>query len=458
MNVSLLLEKQRSFFNAGKTKDIRFRRNQLKILKRAVKEREEDLLHALHADLRKPRFEAYVGEVGMVHTEIDHVLKHLSRWMQPKKARTPPFYFPAKSFVYPEPYGMTLIISTWNYPVQLFLMPLIGAIAAGNCAILKPSEIAPASSVVVTSLIADYFDPAYATAIEGGIDIGKELLRHKFDYIFFTGSQAVGKKVMAAAAEHLTPLTIESGGKSPCIVDKNVDINMCAKRIVWGKFFNAGQTCVSPEYVLVHKDVQAALLAALKKEIQTFYGDDPSQSDDYTRIINQQQIEKISRLFSQGKIIVGGEIKKEDRYVAPTIIANIKPDHTIMHEEIFGPILPVLCYEDLAEALEIIMSKPKPLALYIFSKNKSLIRRVLAATSSGGVTVNDTMLHSSTMTLPFGGVGASGFGAYHGKASFDTFTHYKSVMHRSFWFDIALRYPPYKNKYRLLRKIFSYFF
>jgi acyl-CoA reductase-like NAD-dependent aldehyde dehydrogenase len=346
-----------------------------------------------------------------------------------------------------------LIISPWNYPFQLMISPLVGAIAAGNCAIIKPSELAANTSRIVTQITEKTFDPAYITSIEGGVETSQELLAEKFDHIFFTGGTKIGQIVMEAAAKHLTPVTLELGGKSPCIVDSNVHIEHAAKRIAWGKFINAGQTCIAPDYLLVDRTIKNDLLTSIKQCIQEFYGDDPAKSPDYGRIINQRHFERLASFLSEGQPYIGGQTNPEERYIAPTVIDGVDWDAPVMEEEIFGPILPVLEYSDLSEAIAKINERPKPLALYVFSKDQQKQERVLRETSSGGVCINDTVMQVGVSELPFGGVGSSGIGSYHGKASFDTFSHQKSVLKRSFLLDLDWRYAPYQGKLKLIKRI-----
>lgn len=451
VNISDTIRQQRRFFATGKTKDVTFRLEQLQHLKAALSANQSRIVDALKADLNKPEFEAYF-EIAPV-LEINHAIKHLKSWVKPRKVATSIEQFPASACIYPEPKGVTLIIGAWNYPFQLLISPLVGAIAAGNCAILKPSEIAIHSSAVVTEIITKTFEPAYITALEGGVEISQQLLAEKFDHIFFTGSPKIGKIVMEAAAQHLTPITLELGGKSPCIVDSEIQLEATAKRIAWGKFMNAGQTCIAPDYLLVERTVKSDLLLAIKQAIHEFYGDDPAKSPDYARIINQRQLGRLTELLKAGEIIVGGQINPEEPYIAPTVIDGVSWDSPIMQEEIFGPILPVLEYHDLGEAIAQINARPKPLALYLFTKDKKKQQRVLRETSSGSVAINDTVMQFSVTSLPFGGVGESGIGSYHGKASFDTFSHFKSVLKKSFLFDLNWRYAPYQGKLGLIKKM-----
>jgi acyl-CoA reductase-like NAD-dependent aldehyde dehydrogenase len=452
--ISDIINKQQIFFNSGITKDIPFRIQQLKVLKEAITKNEDEILKAVNSEMKKPLVEAYVSEVGLLLNEIDYAIRNLKAWVKPKKVRTPIVHFLASSYIYSEPFGVVLIIGPWNYPFQLIISPLIGAIAAGNCSIMKPSETTSSSSKEISNIIKENFEGDYISVIEGGVETSKILLSMKFDYIFFTGNSRVGKIVMEAASKNLTPVTLELGGKCPCIVDRDVNIEYTAKRIVWGKFFNAGQTCVAPDYLLVDKIIEKELLDGIKKYVLEFYGDEPSRSPDYARIINKKQFNRLSGLLKEGEIIVGGNVNANDLYIAPTVIDNISLNDKIMEDEILGPILPVIECEDLTDAISIVNERPKPLALYFFSKDKRKQEIVLRETSSGGVCINDTIVHLSTISLPFGGVGNSGMGNYHGKASFDTFSHKKSILRKSFLFDINVRYPPYEGKLKLLKRFF----
>ncbi|MEG4035645.1 aldehyde dehydrogenase [Microcoleus sp. S36b_A4] len=451
ISVSDIIQQQRQFFATGKTKDVDFRLEQLKKLKSAIELNQSRIVDAVKADLGRPEFEAYL-EIASI-AEVNYALKNLKSWVKPRKVPASIDQFPASARIYPEPLGVVLIIGPWNYPFQLMISPLVGAIAAGNCALLKPSEIASHTSEVIADMISKTFDPAYVAAVEGGVEISQQLLAEKFDHIFFTGGTKIGRIVMEAAAKHLTPVTLELGGKSPCIVDSDIQIEYTAKRIAWGKFLNAGQTCIAPDYLLVDKKVKPALMAAIKTAIHEFYGDDPQTSPDYSRIINQRQLDRLSGFIKDGEIVVGGEVKPEDRYIAPTVLDRVSWDSPVMQDEVFGPILPVLEYYDFGEAIAQINARPKPLALYLFSKNKEKQERVLRETSSGGVCLNDTVMQVGVKDLPFGGVGDSGIGSYHAKASFDTFSHYKSVLQKSFLLDLKWRYAPYKGKLDLIKKI-----
>ncbi|MEG4492573.1 aldehyde dehydrogenase [Microcoleus sp. D3_18_C4] len=451
ISVSDIIQQQRQFFATGKTKDVDFRIEQLKNLKSAIELNQSRIVDAVKTDLGRPEFEAYL-EIASI-AEVNYALKNLKSWVKPRKVPASIDQFPASARIYPEPLGVVLIIGPWNYPFQLMISPLVGAIAAGNCALLKPSEIASHTSEVVADMISKTFDPAYVAAVEGGVEISQQLLAEKFDHIFFTGGTKIGRIVMEAAAKHLTPVTLELGGKSPCIVDSDIQVEYTAKRIAWGKFLNAGQTCIAPDYLLVDKKVKPALMTAIKTAIHEFYGDDPQTSPDYSRIINQRQLDRLSGFIKDGEIVVGGEVKPEDRYIAPTVLDRVSWDSPVMQEEVFGPILPVLEYDDFGEAIAQINARPKPLALYLFSKNKEKQERVLRETSSGGVCLNDTVMQVGVKDLPFGGVGDSGIGSYHAKASFDTFSHQKSVLQKSFLLDLKWRYAPYKGKLDLIKKI-----
>ena len=448
-----IINRQRNFFREGKTKSVSFRIHQLKGLKRAIQENEKVILDSLWTDLRKPALEGYGAEIAFLVRDINHAIRNLREWAKPVKVPTDLIDFPAASRIYSEPLGVVLIIGPWNYPFQLLLAPLVGAIAAGNCAILKPSEIAPHSSSVMAVIIRDNFDPSFISVVEGGPQETQVLLSRGFDHIFFTGGTNIGKVVMRAASDHLTPVTLELGGKSPCIVDEDIQIDHTASRIVWGKFINAGQTCVAPDYVLVHRAIKGQLLEKMVTRVRDFYGEDPSKSPDYGRIVSDRHFVRLCQLLQEGEIIIGGSTNAKDRYIAPTVIDKVTLEHRVMQEEIFGPILPVMDYDDLPEAISIVNKQPKPLALYFFSKNKKNQERVLRETSSGGVSINDTVSYEVSSFLPFGGVGPSGMGNYHGKASFDTFSHKKSVLNKSFLLDIGIKYPPYKQKLSYVRRL-----
>ncbi len=451
-NIGNIIQTQRDFFKTGKTKDVNFRIEQLTTLKQAIIEHEQSIVEALKADLHKPELETYLTEISVIK-DIDYAIKNIQNWSKPKKAAVSWDFFSYSAKIYPEPLGVVLIIGPWNYPFQLIISPLIGAIAAGNCAIIKPSEIASHTSDIIAKIIAKHFDPAYLAVVEGGVEASQKLLAEKFDHIFFTGGTAVGKIIMAAAAKYLTPVTLELGGKSPCIVDTDINLEHTVRRITWGKFINAGQTCIAPDYLLVNKTIKKDLIDGLEKSLKEFYGDNPVDSPDYARIISEKHFERLVSFLKDGKVVIGGENQPSERYIAPTLIDNVSLEDSVMQEEIFGPILPIIEYTDIAEAIALINSRPKPLALYLFSQDKNLQKRVLQETSSGGVCINDTVMQVGVSSLPFGGVGDSGIGNYHGKASFDTFSHKKSVLQNSFWLDLKWRYAPYEGKLPLIKKL-----
>ncbi len=433
-NIDLLLSGQQEAYRDGRFRDLRHRCETLKKLAETIKRRENDIIAALRTDLGKCEFEARATEITVVLDELALMRRKLKKFAAPRRVPTAPFNFPAKCRIYPEPYGQILIFSAWNYPFQLMLLPLVGAIAAGNTVIAKPAEQAPATADVIARIVSEAFDPVQAAVVQGGRDTAVELLRRRFDYIFYTGGPGGGQAVLKAAAEFMTPVTLELGGKSPCVVDADANPDLAARRIAWGKFLNAGQTCVAPDYVLVHETVKAKFLEQLRHYIVKFYGEDPSRSPDYPRIINESHFDRLMRLCPEA---VGD---RAQRYIAPAILENARPDSPVMNEEIFGPLLPVLTVKDLGEAIRFINERSKPLALYYFGKAGQ--DRILAETSSGSVCINDTVAHLVNPALPFGGVGPSGMGAYHGKWSFDTFTHYKSVMKKSTLIDLPMRYPP----------------
>jgi aldehyde dehydrogenase (NAD+) len=446
----------RSFSNTSATRTVSFRVEQLRALSSAISRFEKDLSDALYADLRKPPVEAYTSEIGYVQTDISHAIRHLPRWTKTEKRRSPLLAWPARSFVCSEPYGVALIIGPWNYPFQLLLSPMVAALAAGNCVCLKPSELAPNVSSVVRRMIQSVFPANYVSVVEGGREETEALLSEHFDYIFFTGSSAVGRAVMRAAAKHLTPVTLELGGKSPVIVCRDVNLDTTARRILWGKFMNAGQTCVAPDYVLVDESIRESLLSALAKALGQFTGGSAQKSPHFGRIINQKHCERLVGYLSQGRIVCGGEYDLDDHFVGPTILADVDPQSPVMQEEIFGPILPVIGFDTLSEVLDLLGARPKPLALYVFAEDLEIQRKVIGQTSSGGICINDTICHIIGKDLPFGGVGESGMGAYRGKAGFDTFTHYKSVMRRSLRIDPQIRYSPAAISLKRMKQIYHY--
>ncbi|WP_188622222.1 aldehyde dehydrogenase [Caldalkalibacillus thermarum] len=436
----------------GKTKDLNFRLEALQRLRQAIASREQDLLTALKADLNKPELEAYATEIGIILSEIRFVLKRLKSWVKPRRVKTPVTLLGARSYIYPEPYGVTLIISPWNYPLQLAVSPLIGAIAAGNCAVVKPSELTPHTSAVLAELIGDIFPENYVAVVQGGADVSTALLQEKWDYIFFTGGAHIGKKVMEAASKHLTPVTLELGGKSPCFVHRDANLDLAAKRIVWGKFLNAGQTCVAPDYVYVHYEIKEDLIGRIKTYIAQFYGEDAIQNGRYTRIVNQKHFDRLTALLDSGTIRIGGKANRDKLTIEPTVLDEVSWDDPVMQEEIFGPILPILDYQDLDQALETVRIRSKPLALYVFSESKTVQDKLIRHLSFGGGCVNDTILHVASPYLPFGGVGESGMGAYHGKRSFDTFSHEKSIVKQTTLFDLPFRYPNVKKGLQLVKR------
>ncbi len=448
-----LVARQRRYFQTGATQPYAQRRQQLQGLAQALEQHQARLLAALAADLGKPAFEAIASELLLCQEEITYTCQHLRTWMRPQAVRPSLFQLPSRAYTQAEPLGLVLIISPWNYPLQLAIAPLIGAIAAGNCAILKPSELAPHTAQALAALIADCFPPEFVAVVAGDKAVAQALLAERFDHIFFTGSPRVGRLVMRAAAEHLTPVTLELGGKSPCLVTADVDLPVAARRIAWGKFLNAGQTCVAPDYLLVERSLQPALLEALKATLTQFYGPDPAASPDYGRLVSEAQAQRLAQMLARdrAKVVHGGEVDINQRYIAPTILANSTWEDATMAEEIFGPLLPVLAYDDLAGAIAAINARPSPLALYLFSRNSQVQARVRQAVRAGGFLVNDTILHLSSPRLPFGGVGESGLGRYRGRASFETFSHLKSVLKRSFWLDLPLRYPPYAGREQWLK-------
>jgi aldehyde dehydrogenase (NAD+) len=452
--IGVIVDAARAAARAGATRPRTWRVDTLRHLRKLVSRHEKALLDAMAADFGKPRFEAWVTEVGFVLSDIDHTLAHLDRWMQPERVPTPVAFKPGRSKVIAEPLGVVCVIAPWNYPVQLLLLPMIAAIAAGNAVVGKPSELAPATAVALRDLVADLDDPAVALVM-GGVAETTELLTHRFDHILYTGNGRVARVVMRAAAEHLTPVTLELGGKSPAIVSRHADIDVAARRIAWGKFVNAGQTCIAPDYVLVEQPVHDRLVTALAAQVREFYGDDPSTSSDYARVVNEPHFHRLEKLLHSGTVAVGGRSDADTRYIEPTVLTGVTRDDPVMGEEIFGPILPVIAVESLDEAVAFVNADEKPLALYTFSADDHENDRVLAGATSGGACVNGTLLHVSNPNLPFGGVGESGTGAYHGKFGFDTFSHHRAVHQRSTRFDPALLYPPYTaSKQRLVKRAF----
>lgn len=447
-DVERILLKQNEFFNKQGTKSIEYRINALRELKLSIEKYEDEIFEALHLDLGKNKVESYTTEVGFVYNSIEETIKNIKRWAKPKKVKTPIFLMPGKSFIISEPYGSVLIMGPYNYPFQLIIEPLVGVIAAGNCAVLKPSEMAPNVSKILSKIITKTFNDDYIAIVEGGIDTNTALLNSKFDYIFFTGSPTVGKIVMEAAAKNLVPVTLELGGKSPVIVDKNINVRSTAEKIVWGKTVNAGQTCVAPDYLMVHEDIKDLLIKEMKNVIKDFYGDNVKESESLGRIINNRHFNRLKKILDTDRenIIYGGNYDEEEKYIDPTMIEVNDWNAACMREEIFGPILPIMTYKDIDSVISSINKQPKPLALYLFTSNRRIEKKVLAEISSGGVSINDTILHLANSNLPFGGVGSAGIGAYHGEESFRTFSHRKSVLKKSRIFSTTMMYPPYDER------------
>ena len=452
--IQALLGRQRAYFAGGGTLPVPARIRALERLEQALLAHEEDLYQALRADLGKSRTESYLCEVGLTLSELRYVRRHVKAWSRRRPALPSLAQLPGRCFLQPEPYGVVLILSPWNYPVLLTLEPLIGALAAGNCAVVKPSAYSPNTSAVLSALIEKALPQEHAAVIQGGRQENQALLGQKFDYIFFTGSVSVGREVMAQAATHLTPVTLELGGKSPCIVDGTADLALAARRIVFGKFLNCGQTCVAPDYLLVQREKKDALLAQIAREIARMYGEQPLESPDYGKIINEKHFRRLLGLLDSDKLVLGGERDPAALRIAPTILDNVTGEEPVMQEEIFGPILPVLPVDSLEEAIAFVRERPRPLALYLFTSSREAERRVFSQLSFGGGCVNDTILHLASSHLPFGGVGDSGMGAYHGKYSFLTFSHEKGILKTSTRLDVPLRYPPYTvRKERWARKL-----
>ncbi|PZH49038.1 aldehyde dehydrogenase [Staphylococcus aureus] len=447
----------KAFFNTQQTKDNSFRKEQLKKLSKAIKSYESDILEALYTDLGKNKVEAYATEIGITLKSNKNARKELKNWTKTKNVDTPLYLFPTKSYIKKEPYGTVLIIAPFNYPFQLVFEPLIGAIAAGNTAIIKPSELTPNVARVIKRLINETFDANYIEVIEGGIEETQTLIHLPFDYVFFTGSENVGKIVYQAASENLVPVTLEMGGKSPVIVDETANIKVASERICFGKFTNAGQTCVAPDYILVHESVKDDLITALSKTLREFYGQNIQQSPDYGRIVNLKHYHRLTSLLNsaQMNIVFGGHSDEDERYIEPTLLDHVTSDSAIMQEEIFGPILPILTYQSLDEAIAFIHQRPKPLSLYLFSEDENATQRVINELSFGGGAINDTLMHLANPKLPFGGVGASGMGRYHGKYSFDTFTHEKSYIFKSTRLESGVHLPPYKGKFKYIKAFFK---
>lgn len=452
MEIKDVLLKQHNFFNSNKTKETDFRIQQLKKLKNLLKENEDLLYDAIYKDFGKSKYETYISELSLIYHELNVFIKKTKKWSKKKNVSTNFANFPSKSYIIPEPLGNSLVIGAWNYPFQLSLIPAITALAAGNTVILKPSEVPANTSRVMAKIINENFPPEYFRVVEGGVKETTELLENKFDKIFFTGSINVGRIVYQAAAKHLTPVTLELGGKSPTFVLADCNIKVTVQRIVWAKFLNAGQTCVAPDYILVEKSIENEFLAALKNEIEKFHKNDSDIEDNYLRIINAYNFERLNSLIDSDKLYCGGVINKENRFISPTVLKNVTFDDKIMEDEIFGPILPVIPFTDLDKMIKEVKKRSKPLSCYIYSKNKKVINKLLNEISFGGGAINDSMMHLSNDKLPFGGVGFSGMGNYHGKAGFDSFSHHKSILHKPFWYESGIKYPPYSDfKIKLMK-------
>lgn len=447
-------EEKIHFFQSGATRPYAFRKLQLKKLKSAIKAHEQEISRALYLDLHKPDYEAYSSEIALLYMEIDHTLKHLKRWMKPKRVSTSIVHFPSQSKIISVPLGVCLIIAPWNYPFQLLISPLIGAIASGNVAVLKPSELTPHTAKLIEEIIASTFDKQYISVVQGeGAEVVPALMdAHRFDHIFFTGSVPVGKKIAEQAAKKLIPVTLELGGKSPVIVDHTADLKIAARRIAWGKCFNAGQTCISPDYLLVEESVKNELVQQLINTLQEFYPDLSADHPDYAHILNEKRFDTLSRYLQQGRILYGGQIERNKLFIAPTLMDQVTMDSAVMKEEIFGPILPILTFKYDHEIVEIIRQNPHPLSLYLFTRDKALEKMITENIAFGGGAINQTLAHFANANLPFGGLGNSGFGCYHGKNSFDTFSHQKGILRKSLWYDNKLLYAPYHHTKKKLAK------
>lgn len=448
-----LVVAQKAFFATQQTKDISFRKKQLQLLLKELIKRENDILKALYADFKKSAYESVMTETSIVLSELKNTIKKINSWSKPKSVAPALLNFPSSAKIYKEPFGTTLIIAPWNYPYQLAMAPLIGAIASGNTVVLKPSELTPNTSKVITEIVATVFDKKYVTTLEGGVSVSQKLLAQRWDYIFFTGSVFVGKIIAKAAAEYLTPVTLELGGKSPCIIDETANLKLTAKRLVWGKFLNGGQTCIAPDYLLIQKNVKEQFVSYFKEELTKAYGETPETSNDLPRIINLKNWQRLSAMLEDQTTLTGGQTNKETLYIAPTLIDEPALDSECMKDEIFGPILPLISYDKEDEIDTIISSYDKPLSFYVFTKRNSYAKKLIDKYSFGGGVVNDTVVHFINHRLPFGGVGESGIGKYHGRSSFDTFTHNKGVVTRYNWLDITLRYAPYRGKMKKLKTL-----
>ncbi len=454
--IERIIEEQNKFFNSQSTKPISQRKQVLRALRKEITAREHDINTAVHKDFKKSAFETYISETGIVLAELDLTISKLQTWSKPERVRASLLNFPSSDHIYSEPYGNVLIIAPWNYPFHLAIAPLIAAVAAGNTVIIKPSELTPHTSALICEIVDNVFSEDYVKVVEGGVKTSQDLLSMRWDYIFFTGSVNVGKIVAKAAAENLTPITLELGGKNPCIIDETANLKLAAKRIVWGKFLNAGQTCIAPDYILIKEECKERFIDNLKIEIEKAYTKYPEESPDYPRIVSDKNFDRLAQMLQDENIAVGGDLKKEELYISPTIIDNPTLESEVMKDEIFGPILPIIPYTVDDEIFKVVNRYDKPLSLYIFSSNKKFIRKINTSFSFGGGVINDTLVHFANHRLPFGGVGNSGIGAYHGKMSFDTFSHKKAMTKRATWLDIPFRYAPYKGKMNLIKKMLKY--
>jgi len=453
-SIKTLVTKQRDYFRSGITKDASFRIKMLKKFRECLMDNERNIYHALHEDLRKPEIEAFGSEFFGVYHETEYAIKNLKKWMRPKRVSSPLLLFPGKAEIFPEPYGNILIIAPWNYPFELALTPMVGAISAGNNGIIKTSEFASASADLMGKMIASVFPEEYFTIVKGDASQASWLLEEKFDYLFFTGSTRVGKIVMEAASRHLTPVTLELGGKSPVIIDESANLSLAARRVAWGKFFNSGQTCIAPDYLYVHESVKQKFIDEFNSSITKFYEESPWK--DTAKIINSKHYDRLNGFLENATILAGGVTDPQENRISPTLLDNVTWEHPVMQDEIFGPILPMITFSSLEEVIDKINSNPKPLALYFFSKDRENQEKIKNKTSSGGVSINDTLGHFMNKNLPFGGVGESGIGKYHKEASFETFSHRKSIQYGSSRIDIPLKYPPYNKKIKMIKKLMKY--
>ena len=453
MNIDEVINKQREFFNTDKTKDVKFRLEHLKKLKNSIIANEGEIKKALKEDLNKSESESYMTEIGMTLSELSYDIRHVRGWSKNKRVGTPLAHFPARSFISKEPYGVALILSPWNYPFMLLIEPLIGAISAGNCAVLKPSEFAPNTANVIEKIVKECFEEEYVTVIQGDKDVSQSLIEKKFDYIFYTGGTRVGKIVMQEASKNLVPVTLELGGKSPCIIDEKYSMHLAAKRLLFGKLLNAGQTCIAPDYVLINKNVKDEFINELRKILKEFLGENPVENEDYPKIVNERHFEILTNLIDGENVVIGGKSDENLLKIEPTILDNPKIDSKVMSEEIFGPILPVITYEKIEDAIEYIKKIEKPLALYMFTNDKKIQNKILNEISFGGGCINDTIIHIANSNMGFGGVGYSGIGNYHGKRSFDTFSHERSIT-KKYSLDLPMRYMPYNDFKDKLVKMF----